>query len=100
MKRRCKVRSRIKKAILYQPCAVMQYFEWFKTDRDYEDIKLEIIILDLELNHLIFIELRESEELFFRENMGGFTKVEDNVDGKVWEQGEFRKIVKALKPTK
>lgn len=78
----------------------MEYFEWFKMDREIEDRKQEIIILDMEANHLVFLELRDSELIFFRENNGRFTQVENTSDGKVWEQGDFRKIVQELKPTK
>ena len=101
MKRR-NIRNRVKRHITTEvPCAVVEYYEWFKMDRKFENKVYELIILNVKWNYLEHIELREKEVAFFRKHIKNFEKVVHTPDGKVWEKGNFKKLITDLKtPTK
>jgi hypothetical protein len=99
--RRKKIRRRIEKHITTNiPCAVVEYYEWFKMDRRIENKVYEMIILNVRNNNLEHIEMRPSELALFRLNIHGFEKVVHTPDGKVWEKGNFKKLITDLKTPK
>ena len=98
MGKRQAVRRKVRKYITGTiPCSVMEYYEWFKMDRSFENQIFELIILNVKTKCIETVELRPREILLFRDHINEFEKVLQTADGKVWEKGKFKQLITELK---
>lgn len=98
MGRRIAVRPKVRKYVTGTiPCSVMEYYEWFKMDRQIENKLYELIVYNVRTKDLETIKLRPREVNLFEQHIDKFKEVLQTADGKVWEKGDFKKLVKELK---
>lgn len=97
--KRVKVRNKTRRILTEStPCAVVEYYEWFKMDRLIENKKYELMYLNKKQDAIRFIELREDELRLFWSEQENFSLVEDTKHGKVWERNDFKAVVKEANP--
>jgi len=97
--KRVRVRNKTRRILTgSKPCAVVEYYEWFKMDRRIENKKYELMYLSKKKEVVKFIELREDELQLLRSEQDNFSLMEDTPDGKVWEKNNFKALVKEHNP--